>query len=114
MSKIDKYLNEQEENGPEIDILDKIEVQNLIKETKEFLDDEELSEKAIQAAGWTKASVEKFGKTIGKSPTEHGFFDACYKRMVGKKGWDDEKAKGFCASLKDTAKGTTMWRGKGK
>jgi hypothetical protein len=97
-----------------MDILDKIEVEQLINDTKEFLDDEELSEKALAAAGWTKGSVEKFGKTIGKSPQEHGFFDACVARMSPKKGWDKEKANGFCARLIDTAKGTTKWRGKGK
>lgn len=109
MSKIDKYLNEEKEE-PEVDVLDKLEIQSLIKETKEYLEDEEMSEMAIQAAGWTVKSVEKFGKTIGKSPYEHGFFDKCYNRMVGKPGWDDDKAKGFCARLIDTAKGTTYWR----
>jgi len=93
-----------------MDILDKLEVENLIRETKEFLDDDELHEKAIEAAGWGKKSVEKFGKTIGKDPKDHGFFDACVSRMKGKKGWDQEKANGFCARLIDTAKGTTKWR----
>ena len=110
MNKEDKYLNEQETEC--VDIMDKLEVETLIRETKEFLDDEELSEKAIEAAGWGKASVEKFGKTIGHSPQKHGFFDACVSRMKGKTGWDKEKAEGFCARLIDTAKGTTKWRGK--
>jgi len=101
-------------NEEKLDIIDRIELEQLIKETKEYLDDDELSEMAIQAAGWGKKSVEKFGKTIGKSPTEHGFFDACTGRMKGKKGWDEEKANGFCARLVDTAKGTTKWRGKKK
>ena len=111
MIKEDKYLNEN--NGPEtdsMDILDKLEVENLIRETKEYLDDEELSEKAIQAAGWDKSSAEKFGKTVGKSPTEHGFFAKCEAKMKGKKGWTDDQVKGFCASLIDTAKGSTKWR----
>lgn len=95
-----------------MDILDKIEIECLINDTKEFLDDDELSEKAIEAAGWGKKSVEKFGKTIGKDPKEHGFFDACVSRMSPKKGWGKEKAEGFCARLIDTAKGTTSWRGK--
>jgi len=95
-----------------MDILDKLEVENLINETKEFLDDDELNEKAIEAAGWGKASVEKFGKTIGHDPKEEGFFDACVMRMKGKKGWDKEKADGFCARLIDTAKGSTKWRNK--
>ena len=112
MSKELKYLEEQEEE--KIDVLERLEVENLIRETKEFLDDDELNEKAIQAAGWGKKSVEKFGKTIGKSPKEHGFFDACVSRMKGKSGWDEEKANGFCARLIDTAKGTTKWRGKDK
>jgi len=95
-----------------MDILDRLEIENLINDTKEFLDDDELNEKAIEAAGWGKKSVEKFGKTIGKSPHEEGFFDACVMRMKGKKGWDKDKADGFCARLVDTAKGTTKWRGK--
>jgi hypothetical protein len=100
------------EESEKIDILDKLEIETLIRETEEFLDDDELSEKAIEAAGWGKSSVEKFGKTIGKSPSEHGFFDACTARMSPKKGWGKEKAEGFCARLIDTAKGTTKWRGK--
>ena len=111
MDKVDKYLNEEKTS---MDIIDKLEVENLIRETKEFLDDDELNENAIEAAGWGKKSVEKFGQTIGKSATEHGFFDACVSRMKGKTGWDEEKAKGFCARLIDTAKGTTKWREKDK
>ena len=110
MDKIDKYLGEKIETG--MDIMDKLEVENLIRETKEFIDDDELNEKAIEAAGWGKKSVEKFGKTIGKSPKEHGFFDVCVKRMSPKTGWGKEKAEGFCARIIDTAKGTTKWRGK--
>jgi hypothetical protein len=94
----------------ELDILDRIEIEQLIKETKEYLDDDELCEMAIQAAGWGKSSIEKFGKTIGASPTEHGFIDKCVMRMKGKKGWDKEKAGGFCASIVDKAKGSTDWR----
>jgi len=93
-----------------MDILDKIEIEEKIQETSEYLDDEEMNEKAIQAAGWGKKSVEKFGNTIGKSPSEHGFMDVCIAKMKGKKGWDKEKAGGFCARLVDTAKGTTSWR----
>jgi hypothetical protein len=73
-----------------------------------------LTEKPISAKGWTSASVEKFGKTIGKSPKEHGFFDACVSRMEGKKGFDGDKAKRFCASIKDASYGSAFWRGKGK
>lgn len=112
MNKVDKYLGGKEEE--KIDIMDRLEVENLIRETKEFIDDDELNEKAIEAAGWGKKSVEKFGKTIGKSPHEHGFFDTCVMRMKGKSGWDKEKAEGFCARLIDTAKGTTKWRGNEK
>ncbi len=93
-----------------MDILDKLEVENLITETKEYLDDDELNEKAIEAAGWGKSSVDKFGKTIGHDPHKEGFFDACVMKMKGKKGWDKEKAEGFCARLIDTAKGNTKWR----
>jgi len=72
---------------------------------------DEINEAPIAAAGWTDKSVSKFGKTIGKGPKEHGFFDACVARMEGKMG---DKSKGFCASLKDAAYGSPMWRGKGK
>ena len=57
--------------------------------------------------GWDKESVAKFGKSIGKSPDEKGFFDACVKKMTGEV--DDPQA--FCANLLDTYKGTTKWRG---
>ena len=110
MSDVNKYLNEQDNDDSKLDILERLEIENLIRETKEYLDDDELNEKAIEAAGWGKKSVEKFGKTIGASPTEHGFFDKCVGRMKGKSGWDQEKANGFCARLIDTAKGTTKWR----
>jgi hypothetical protein len=109
MSKVDKYMNE-EKKTPELDVLERLEIENLIRETKEFLDDDELSEKALQAAGWDDDSVSKFGKTVGKSPKDHGFMDACIARMEGKSGWDRKKAGGFCASIVDKAKGTTSWR----
>lgn len=108
MNKEDKYLNEEKEE--KMDILDRLEIENLIRETKEYLDDDELCEKAIEAAGWGKKSVEKFGKTIGADPKEHGFFEKCSSRMKGKSGWDEEKANGFCARLVDTVKGNTKWR----
>ena len=73
-----------------------------------------LSEAPIAAKGWDSSSVEKFGKTIGKSPTDKGFFDACVARMSNKEGFDEQKAKGFCASIKDRAYGDPHWRGKGK
>jgi len=111
MIKEDKYLNENKDDGPEIDIIDKLEIEELIRETKEYLDDDELSEKAIEAAGWGKSSVEKFGKTIGHDPNKEGFFDACKNRMKGKKDWGVDKAEGFCARLIDTYKGNTKWRG---
>lgn len=110
MDKIDKYISKTKTEGASV--LEKLETEELIQETLEYLNDDELSEKAIEAAGWGKSSVEKFGKTIGKSPSEEGFFDACVARMSPKKGWDKDKANGFCARLIDTAKGTTKWRGK--
>lgn len=106
----DKYLNKDGPQLPTLDILDKLEVENLLRDTKEFLDDDELNEKALQAAGWDDESVSKFGKTVGKSPKEHGFMDACIARMEGKSGWDKQKAGDFCASIVDKAKGTTKWR----
>jgi hypothetical protein len=112
MSRIDKYLNNGKVKTGDVTVLEKLEVEEKLQETLEYLYDDELSEKAIEAAGWGKDSVEKFGKTIGKSPSEEGFFDACVSRMSPKKGWGKEKAKGFCARLIDTAKGTTEWRGK--
>jgi len=63
--------------------------------------------------GWTEESIKKFAKTIGAdSATAKGFFDKCVARM--KKDSDMNNPEGFCADLKDTAWGTTMWRGKGK
>jgi len=73
--------------------------------------EEYLSEAPIASKGWTAKSVSKFGKTIGIQADEKGFFDACLSRMEGKMG---EKAKGFCASLKDSKAGSPNWRGKGK
>jgi hypothetical protein len=85
-----------------------------MKFIEKVMSDEYLNEAPIGAKGWTQKSVEKFGKTIGKSPKETGFFDACVKRMKGKKGFDEDKAKGFCASLKDASWGSAYWRGKDK
>jgi hypothetical protein len=93
-----------------MDILDKMEVQELLSETIEFMGDPQLKEAAVKTAGWTKKSVEKFGKSIGKDPGEKGFFDACVMKMSGKV--DDPK--GLCASLKDTYYGDTNWRGNEK
>lgn len=70
-----------------------------------------LKEAPIATKGWTKESVKKFGNTIGKSPDEHGFFDACVNRMRDEMG---EKAEGFCAAVKDAHYGGSGWRGKGK
>jgi hypothetical protein len=76
--------------------------------------EEYLQEGPIASKGWTMQSIKKFGKTVGKDPTEKGFFEACMKRMQGKPNFDKEKAAGFCASIKDAAYGSPMWRGKGK
>lgn len=92
------------------DVLDKIEVEELIRDTKELMEDPELKEEAVKTAGWTKSSVEKFGKTIGHPVDKKGFFDACVMKM--KNRVDDPD--GFCASLKDKYYGTTEWRGKDK
>ena len=110
MSNINKYLNEKTKTEGKVDIVERMEINDLLNETLEYINDDELSEKAIEAAGWGKKSVEKFGKTIGKSPSEEGFFDACVIRMSPKKGWDKEKASGFFARLFDTAKVSTKWR----
>jgi hypothetical protein len=92
-------------------MIDKIDTEILIFETKRIAENY-IIEDAIQAAGWDKSSVEKFGKTIGNPPDEPGFFDACVERMKVKFG--EDKATRFCASLKDTYFGNTTWRGKGK
>ena len=76
--------------------------------------EEYLTEKPIGSKGWTQKSIEKFGKTIGKDAQDKGFFAACVKRMEGKKGFDKEKAQGFCASVKDASYGSPNWRGKKK
>ena len=141
--KLDGYLNEQEmiriyeeENRPfEITYLEGMKSKRgrkSFKSQKEYekwlekkdgdvtdiqwryLDEKTISEAPLAAAGWTDKSVEKFGKTIGKDATEKGFFDVCVSRMSGKEGFDAEKARGFCASVKDRAHGDPHWRGKGK
>ena len=104
-NNIDKYIGEQKEE--KLDLLERIELRELIDFTIELANDDELSEGAVQTAGWDKDSVAKFGKTIGKSPKEHGFFDACVSRMGSKV----KNPEGLCASLVDTYKGTTKWRG---
>ena len=76
-----------------------------------MIDEYLINEAPIAAKGWTDKSIEKFGKTIGKAPGEKGFFDACEKRMSKHMG---EKAKGFCAAVKDRHYKSPMWRGKGK
>jgi len=64
--------------------------------------------------GWTKKSVKKtaktIGKDVGKGPTEKDFFKKCVEKM--KDNIDDPEA--YCASLKDYSHGSTHWRGKGK
>lgn len=59
---------------------------------------------------WDADSMRKFSKTIGKNPTEKGFFDACVTRMG--QHFTEDQAKGFCAKLKDKAYNSTYWRGK--
>ena len=63
--------------------------------------------------GWTKDSVEKFAKTIGKDVDKEGFFDACVIKL-GKHIDDDQTVKGMCANMKDVYFGSTYWRGKDK
>jgi len=73
-----------------------------------------LNEAPLASKGWTDKSISKFGKTIGKDPKDKGFFAACVKRMQGKEGFDAEKARGFCAAVKDKSFGSPNWRGSGK
>lgn len=58
--------------------------------------------------GWSRESVQKFAKSLSGDPSSKGWFDACVKKMEGK--LDNPQA--FCATVRDEAKGTTMWRGK--
>jgi len=96
-----------------MDIIDKIEMEEMLREVKEFYEDGEYNmEQIVELTGWTEKSAKNFGKTVGISPEKKGFFDKCHARMTGKFG-DDGAAK-FCASVKDKATGTTFWRGKGK
>jgi len=73
-----------------------------------------MNEAPIQTKGWTKQSLEKFGKTIGKMPDEKGFFEVCVNEMKNKDGFNEEKAKGFCAAIKDYQHNSPMWRGANK
>ena len=59
--------------------------------------------------GWDEESIQKFAKTIGKDPHEHGFFDACVLRL-SKHIDDKETVNGICANVVDKVKGSTMWR----
>jgi len=64
--------------------------------------------------GWTKDSVKKaaktLGKTVGADPKSKGFFDKCVKKLKDKM----KDPEGYCATLKDYSHGSTHWRGKGK
>jgi len=81
---------------------------------EKILIEEYLEEAPLASKGWTDKSVAKFGKTIGKDPTEKGFMKACISRMENKEGFDKKKAAGFCASIKDKSYNSTYWRGSGK
>jgi len=61
--------------------------------------------------GWDESSIKKFAKSLtDKGADEHGFFDACVKKMT--RNIDDPE--GFCATVKDTIYSSTFWRGKAK
>ena len=112
----EKYLNylsgkgEEPEEDKGLSFMARQAVRMQLQDLTEGL----MLEAPIHAKGWTQASVAKFGKTIGKDPQEHGFFDACVSRMEGKTGFDNDKAKRFCASIKDASYGSAYWRGKEK
>ena len=111
---MEEYLNEQSFTCPECGHKFKSKWKGKAKCKKcgaQCQMSESLNEAPIASKGWTQSSIEKFGKTIGKSPTEKGFFDKCVSRMESKMG---DQAKGFCASIKDAAYGSPNWRGKGK
>lgn len=102
-----------EDDEPDSEDLSFMEAQTIRMRLQELTNGLML-EAPIHAKGWTQASVTKFGKTVGKSPQEHGFFDACVKRMSPKPGFGDDKAKRFCASIKDASYGSAYWRGSAK
>ena len=111
----DQYLNylkgkEGEPEEGELSFLEARAIRMRLQELTEGL----ILEAPLKAKGWSQQSIAKFGKTIGVDPKEHGFFDACVSRMEGKKGFTTDKAKGFCASIKDAAYGSSYWRGKEK
>lgn len=64
--------------------------------------------------GWSRDSVQKFGKTLSKNMKggvkSKGFFDKCVTKMRGKVN----NPEGFCAGVKDETYGSTGWRGKDK
>jgi hypothetical protein len=65
--------------------------------------------------GWDEESVKKFAKSLRKGGAKkEGFFDACVKKMEDEKGFNKDRAKRFCAGIKDEVYGSTYWRGKGK
>ena len=66
-----------------------------------------LNEKSGMKA-WTKSSVEKFSKTLGISPDEEGYMDACILEMS--KHMTKEQAGGFCAKSISIYKGSEKWR----
>jgi hypothetical protein len=65
--------------------------------------------------GWDEESIKKFAKSLVKGGAKkEGFFDACVKKMEDEKGFDKDRAKRFCAGIKDEVYDSTYWRGKGK
>lgn len=65
--------------------------------------------------GWTKDSIKKFAKSLAKGGAKkEDFFDKCVNKMKDEAGFNEERAKGFCAGIKDEVYGSTYWRGKGK
>jgi len=70
-----------------------------------------LTEKGMPK-GWDKETINKISSKIGKKPGDEGFFTACVTKMS--EHMDTDTAKGLCANMKDTALGSTYWRGKDK
>jgi hypothetical protein len=94
---------------------------NIIKALKELKQDKDWAKAAQSLAGALSLGTqtdeafyksrdeqvkEAKGKEFDKSPVEEGFFDECVK-----KNKDKDNPEAYCASIIDTAKGTTMWRG---
>jgi hypothetical protein len=77
---------------------------NIIEKISRLLNEEEV-ERMIR---WIKT----FSANHNVDPDKKGWFDVCVEHMEDEMG--EEGARAYCARAKDTWKGSTYWRGKGK